>query len=113
MSIAKRIAERTSVKQHIEVAEWGEDGKPEIVYFGPLLAGELNRIQRKHPNFLQSASFEAMVDLIILKAENGQGEKLFTLEDKPILMREEVAVISSVAAALMGGATSPEDHEKN
>lgn len=112
MSIAQRIAARTSQKRHIEVPQWGEPGSPEKVYFGPLLAGELNRIQRKHPNFLQSASFEAMVDLIILKAENGQGEKLFTLEDKPVLMREEVAVISTVAAELMAG-TSVEDAEKN
>ncbi len=112
MSIAQRIAARTSQKRHIEVPQWGEPGSPEKVYFGPLLAGELNRIQRKHPSFLQSASFEAMVDLIILKAENGQGEKLFTLEDKPVLMREEVAVISTVAAELMAG-TSVEDAEKN
>jgi hypothetical protein len=112
MSIAQRIAARTSQKRHIEVPQWGEPGTPEKVYFGPLLAGELNRIQRKHPSFLQSASFEAMVDLIILKAENGQGEKLFTLEDKPVLMREEVSVISSVAAEMMSG-TSVEEHEKN
>lgn len=112
MSIAQRIAARTSQKRHIEVPQWGEPGSPEKVYFGPLLAGELNRIQRKHPSFLQSASFEAMVDLIILKAENGQGEKLFTLEDKPILMREEVSIISSVAADLMSS-TNVEEHEKN
>lgn len=112
MSIAQRITARTSQKRHIEVPQWGEPGSPEKVFFGPLLAGELNRIQRKHPSFLQSASFEAMVDLIILKAETGQGEKLFTLEDKPVLMREEVAIISTVAAEMMSG-TSVEEHEKN
>lgn len=112
MSIAERIKARTSKKRHIEVAEWGEPDSPEKVYFGPLLAGELNRIQRKHPNFLQNASFEGMVDLIILKAENGQGEKMFTLEDKPVLMREEVSVISNVAAEFMSG-TSVEVAEKN
>jgi hypothetical protein len=112
MSIAKRIAERTSTKRHIDVAEWGEPGAPEKVYYGPLLAGELNRIQRKHPSFLQSASFDAMVDLIILKSENGQGEKLFTLEDKPVLMREEVNVISRLAGALMSG-QAIEDIEGN
>ena len=112
MSIAERIKARTSQKRHIEVAEWGENGNPERVFYGPLLAGELNRIQRKHPSFLQSASFEGMVDLIILKAENGQGEKMFTLEDKAILMREEVEVISRVAAEFMSG-TSAEQAEKN
>jgi len=112
MSIAERIKARTSQKRHIEVAEWGENGNPERVFYGPLLAGELNRIQRKHPSFLQSASFEGMVDLIILKAENGQGEKMFTLEDKAILMPEEVEVISRVAAEFMSG-TSAEQAEKN
>lgn len=112
MSIMKRIAERTSIKKHIDVAKWGEEGSPVKVYYGPLLAGELNRIQRKHPQFLTNASFEAQVDLIILKAETGQGEKLFTLEDKAGLMREEVAVISTVAAAFMSG-DSIEDAEKN
>jgi hypothetical protein len=53
-----------------------------------------------------------MVDLIILKAETGQGEKLFTLEDKAILMREEVGVTSTVAAAFMSG-TSADEAEKN
>lgn len=112
MSIAERIKARTSQKRHIDVAEWGEDGKPERVFYGPLLAVELNRIQRKHPNFLQSASFEAMVDLIVLKSEKSDGEKMFTLEDKPVLMREEVGVISTVAAALMSG-SSVEELEKN
>jgi hypothetical protein len=112
MSIAKRISERTSNKRHIDVAEWGDEGKPEKVYYGPLLAGELNRIQRKHPKFLSDTSFDAMIDLIILKAENGQGEKLFTLEDKPVLMREEVSVISTVATAFMSG-ESVEEQEKN
>lgn len=112
MSIAERIKARTSKKRHIDVAEWGEPDSPEKVYFGPLLAGELNRIQRKHPGFLQNASFEGMVDLIILKAENGQGEKMFTLEDKPVLLREEVEIISRVAAELMSG-TSVEAAEKN
>lgn len=112
MSIAERIKARTSQKRHIDVAEWGDEGKPERVFYGPLLAGELNRIQRKHPSFLQSASFEAMVDLIILKAQTGDGSAMFTLEDKPILMREEVAVISTVAATFMSG-TSVEEAEKN
>jgi len=89
MSILKRIAERTSTKKHIDVPEWGEKGTPVKVYYGPLLAGELNRIQR-----------------------NGQGEKLFTLEDKAGLMREEVGIIATVAGALMTG-TSVEEAEKN
>jgi len=54
-----------------------------------------------------------MVDLIVMKAEDGDGKKHFTLEDKPILMREEVHVISRVAGEMLSGADSVEDHEKN
>lgn len=113
MSIADRIKARTSARRTIDVPEWGEDDKPLRVAFGPLTAGELNRLQRKHPMFLTNATFEGMVDLIISKCEDANGEKLFTLEDKPILMREEVNVIAHVAGEIMGGASSVEDHEKN
>ena len=110
--IADRIRERTSRMKTIEVAEWGDDGVPEKVYFGPLLTRELHNIQRKHPKFTTSAEFEGMVDLIIMKALNADGEKLFTLGDKPDLMREEVRVISEVAGAMLSG-TSTEEFEKN
>ena len=114
MSIADRIRERNQRRKSILVAEWGEDeDTPLPVYFGPLTALELNKIQRKHPGFLNNSSLEGMVDLIILKAADGEGKKHFTLEDKPTLMREEVHVISRVAAEMLSGADSVEEHEKN
>jgi len=114
MSIAERIKERSQRRKSILVAEWGEDeDTPLPVYFGPLVARELNQIQRKHPNFLSNAGLEGMVDLIVMKAEDDDGKKHFTLEDKPILMREEVHVISRVAGEMLSGADSVEDHEKN
>lgn len=114
MSLAKRIAERqNAARRSIEVMEWGEDeGSPLTIHCGPLLALEIEKIQRKHPNFFQQMSIQGMVDLIILKAENADGEKLFTLEDKPVLMREEFTVIARVAGEMIS-ATSAEDHEKN
>ena len=58
-------------------------------------------------------SIAAMVDLIILKAEDKEGEKLFTLEDKPFLMREQILIVSTVAAQMFAGITSVEEQEKN
>lgn len=113
MSIADRIKARTAAKFHIDVPEWGEDGQPQRVFYGPMLAGEVNKLQRKHPNFLTNMEMAGAVELVIMKAEDGQGEKLFTLEDKPTLMREEVQVISRVAAAFFSGTTSLEELEKN
>jgi hypothetical protein len=114
MSLAKRIAERQKRdRKSIEVAEWGEDSdSPLMVYFGPMLALEMEKIQRKHPNFFQSATIGGMVDLIILKAEDKNGEKLFTLEDKPTLMREEFGLIARIAGEIISG-PSQEEVEKN
>lgn len=114
MSLAKRIAERqNAARKTIEVIEWGEDeSSPLIIHFSPMLALEIEKIQRKHPNFFQQMTVQGMVDLIILKAENKDGEKLFTLEDKPVLMREEFTVIARVSAEMMTSRTV-EEHEKN
>ena len=114
MSLAKRIAERQNAsRKTIEVIEWGEDeDSPLIIHFSPMLALEIEKIQRKHPNFFQQMTVQGMVDLIILKAEGQDGEKLFTLEDKPVLMREEFTVIARVSAEMMTSRTV-EEHEKN
>lgn len=113
MSLAKKIADRQQKsRKTIEVEEWGEDGEPMLVYTGPMLAIEMDKIQRKHPNFFQAATIAGMVDLIILKAEDKSGEKLFTLEDKATLMREEFSVITRVAGQMIAS-TSMEEHEKN
>lgn len=113
MSIIDRIKARQSDRKAIEVPEWGEEDAPFVFYSGPLLAGEINRLQKKHPNFLASANFEGMVDLLLMKALDDSGEKLFKLDDKPTLMREEATIIARISAEIMGGSTSIEDHEKN
>lgn len=114
MSISKRIADRQRRnRQQIEISEWGEDDSvPLVIYYGPLLALEMDKIQRKHPKFFESANIAGMVDLIIMKAENSDGEKLFTLEDKSVLMREEFTLVTKIAGAMIAS-SSVEEHEKN
>lgn len=108
MSIADRIKERVQRRKCIMVDEWGEEGNPLAVFYGPLIARELNQIQRKHPGFLSSAGLEGMVDLILMKAEDREGKKHFTLEDKATLMREEVHVISRIAGEMLSSSDGPE-----
>ena len=114
MSIAKRIAANRAQQERgmVEVPEWGEEGQPLRLYFGPVTARDIERVQRKHPNFLSNITMGAMVETLILKCEDDKGDPAFTLEDKPILMGEPVGVISTVFAAVFGG-TSIEEHEKN
>jgi len=108
MTIRDKIKERlNAAPASFYVKEWDES-----VYCTPLTCGETSKLQQKHPNFLSNFTGEAQVDLILLKSLTKDGEKMFDLEDKPYLLRENMAVISSVAAQLIGAQFS-EDYEKN
>lgn len=110
MSLGQQIAERRQKgRNKIHIPEWELD-----FYCGVLTCADVNQLQRKHKDFLNgNLSVEAMVDLIILKAEDAQGQKLFTLEDKLFLMREPVLVVTRVAGELFGTVLSVEEAEKN
>lgn len=113
MSLGKRIAARQDAdRRSMEVVEWGEDDSPLTVYYGPFLAIEMDKVQRKHPNFLQNISLAGMVEIIVMKAEDKDGNKLFGLDDKPVLMREPMTLITRVAGAMMATETV-EEQEKN
>lgn len=113
MGLGERIAaKRQAARRLIEVAEWGDE-TPLQVWVSPITCADVDKLQRKHKDFLTGMSIAAMVDLIIQKAEDKEGEKLFTLEDKPFLMREQIGVVSRVAAEMFAGIATVEDHEKN
>lgn len=114
MSLGKMIAEkRNQQRRVIEVAEWGEDDNPLLIYASAITAGDLKNIQRKHKNFLNEMTIDGMVDLIILKAQDADGKKLFTLEDKIYLMGEPLNVIAGISEKMFGEIDSIEDAEKN
>lgn len=114
MSLAQAIAGNKKVdRRSVEVTEWLVDDQPVTLYCSPITAGDIDKLQRKHKDFLNNMTIAGMVDLIILKAETKEGEKAFTLEDKAILMRERVNVISYVAGEMFGSPDSVEDQEKN
>lgn len=114
MSLGKMIAEkRNQQRRVIEVAEWGEDDSPLLIYASAITAGDLKNIQRKHKNFLNDMTIDGMVDLIIMKAQDADGKKLFTLEDKIYLMGEQLSVIIDIAGRIIGDVDTVEDAEKN
>jgi hypothetical protein len=114
MGLGERIAaKRQKNRRKVSVAEWGEDGKALDLYASTLTCHDVDRLQKKHKDFLTNMTIEGMVDLIILKAENADGERLFSLEDKPHLMREPVILVSRVAGEVFGSVLSVEDAEKN
>lgn len=113
MSIASRIAAKRAERDRsfVEIDEWGDD-TPLKLYFTDMTARDIERIQRKHKDFLSNPTLSAMVEAIILKCEDENGDKAFSLEDKPILMGETIGVIAKVFGAVLG-AVDVEDHEKN
>jgi hypothetical protein len=84
------------------------------MYSKPLTCYDLNVIQKKHPNFLINTSIASMVDLIVMKAESVDGDKLFTSgEDKIDLMGEETSIISEIANQMFSEIEDQQEAEKN
>lgn len=108
MSIHDKIKERISQEpKSFYVEEWDE-----TIFATPLTCGEMSKLQKRHPNFLTAMEGESMVDLIIMKCLDKEGEKLFTLEHKPHLLRETLSVISAVAGKILNSQLEV-DYEKN
>ena len=111
MSLIDRIKETASVRRSATVAEWGEDDSPLVVWASALSVGDMSFVQRRHKNFLDEMKVDGMLDLIIRKAEDKDGEKLFTLDDKMTLKRARMSTIATLFGDLWGDLG--DDHEKN
>jgi len=113
MSITKRLEKlRQRNRKQILVSAWSDEDEQFIIYTGELTCGDVDKIQRKHKDFINNPTIAAMVDMILLKAEGKDGEKLFTLEDRMFLMTERLDVISEIAGQMFE-TTSIEEAEKN
>lgn len=115
MGLARELRNRREVKRRaIYVPEWADgSGQPFTMYARPITCYDLNELQKKHPKFMENTTISAMVDLICMKAEGDDGEKLFTAEDRLDLMGEETRVISHIAEQMFSEIVSVEEAEKN
>ena len=78
-------------------AEWGQGA---VLYATAVTPLDLKALTKRHPSIMTSPTPEAVVDLLIRKATNAEGEKFFTLEDKPKLMLRPVREIEKAAECL-------------
>lgn len=115
MGLAKELrARRKQSRRKIEVEEWADESGPFALFCRPLTCYDLNELQKRHPQVMQNPSIAAMVDLIVMKAESKDGDKLFTsAEDRLDLMGEETTVVSGIANEMFGTIEAFEDVEKN
>ncbi len=115
MGLAKELRTRRKVQtREVVVPEWGDESGDFKLYCRPITCNDLNRLQKKHPSFLTNTTIAAMVDLILMKAEDASGEKLFTsADDKIELMGEQTDVISDIANQMFADIESEDALAKN
>ena len=83
----------------IEVAEWGEDDKPLKIYSKPLTLAETSKLYKMS----KEDDLTMMAYVLIYKALNNDGDKLFDLADKNALLNNvDREVLMRVAQEIMG-----------
>jgi len=97
--------------QSIEVSEWkDEDGKPTIIYWNPITLSEKNKLFKRSDNM---SDVSILADIVLMKALDKNGNKIFTLEDKLVLMHKVDSDVLSKVATAMVQAINPEEVKKN
>ena len=110
MSVIDRVKDHFESQgvKIINVAEWGQEGQPLVIYSTPMsLAEKRNLFKSAKDNDLG-----IMVDVITLKSKDKEGNKVFKLDDKQTLMNKaDPEVIARVAGEILNS-VSLEDAEK-
>lgn len=89
----------------IEVPEWKL-----TVYAAPVTLAEKNRLYKKS----RESDMELLVDLLIMKASDANGQKLFTIDHKPTLLNKaDSNVVARVANAILADEAPKADELKN
>ena len=94
----------------ITVPEWtDEDGNPTIIYSSPLTLHERKQLGK----FAENDDLEFIVRLVIMKSLTADGEKVFSIGDKPMLMNHCDPMVISRIAADITASISVEDQSGN
>ena len=83
----------------IEVPEWGEDNQPLKIYSKPLTLAETSKLYKMS----KEDDLTMMAYVLIYKALNSNGDKLFDLADKNALLNNvDREVLMRIAQEIMG-----------
>ena len=94
----------------IEVPEWpDEKGKPTVMYSEPFTLAD----RKKLIKFAQEDDLEFIARLVIMKCQTEDGEKVFDLSDKPVLMNKVDPNIIARIASKITTAPSVEEQSGN
>jgi hypothetical protein len=109
MSISERLQAMQSNREkfRLTLPGLGENQSDLTCFFTKLTVREDEKLRRKHKDFYKSLtegdipSFQAMVDLIIIKAIDDEGRPIFNQGDNMFLSGMDVGYITGVATAMM------------
>ena len=97
--------------QSIEIPEWkDDDGNATIVFWNPITLSEKNKLFKKSDNLNDVG---ILADILVMKALDKDGKKMFSLEDKLALMHKVDSDVLSRIATAMVHAIQPEEVKKN
>ena len=100
MSVIDRVKEHFESQgvKKIEVAEWGEEGQPLVIYCSPFTLAEKRNLFKGARN----DDLGVLVDAVMLKARDKDGNKIFKLDDKTSLLNKaDPEIISRVATEML------------
>lgn len=84
----------------VEVPEWADDEFDGLIYYTPVTLHERNKLMPE----LKKESLDFVVSVIQMKAEDKNGEKLFSIEDKLKLKRHaDYKVLDRLANEILHG----------
>lgn len=80
----------------ITVPEWGEEDKPLEIHVFPMTMAEVNMMQKIASK--KASNIEQAANIIVVKAKDKDGKRLFTITDRDKLMQEaDYRVVSRIA----------------
>lgn len=91
---------KTLKTKTIEVAEWGDENGPLIIYVEPFTLKDKAKLQAVTK--LTGSEIDALVELVIMKSLDKNGEKLFTVEDKHALRNAvDSRILEKISSEIM------------
>ena len=91
---------KTLKTKTIEVAEWGDENGPLVIYVEPFTLKDKAKLQAVTK--VTGSEIDALVELVVMKSLDKNGEKLFTIEDKHALRNAvDSRILERISAEIM------------
>lgn len=98
MSVINRVTEHYAKQERLIIAvpEWGEGDTPLEIHVLPMTMAEVNLMQKIASK--KASNLEQAANIIVVKAKDKDGKRLFTITDRDKLMQEaDYRVVSRIA----------------